>query len=425
VVVVGLVLGSTVLGLGGASDADPGTAPSAAATTSGGAGPSVGAARTEPAPLLTDASMLSAAAARQIEADRTWKVALTQRGLDEESPQAACLDDPDEGQPAARQNVLRLLSSTGKGAPGVLHQATAYGSAEEAAEAYAVTAKTLGGCAMTGAYIDAGARIRGLGESAVGQTVRVVDGKTTRFHSVVLTRTGTVLNVLDVAQPGAPSPVREVAGAAASVVDAQCELAGGKCAGKVSVSEAPPPAGGDQPGFLTPGDLPPVSTSAGAWAGDPPEAPQKDFTGSQCETVTWAEVPAERRAQRTYVPDRGAASFGVDQIVLTRSDAAAAASLVRRVRDDLASCEDRQLTASVSGLTALKGRGAGRTEIDGWAATVGQKTDRETARYRVGIVAAGPKVVFTFANPQPGLDFSDQQWRQITVRAGQRATQVR
>jgi hypothetical protein len=42
----------------------------------------------------------------------------------------------------------------------------------------------------------------------------------------------------------------------------------------------------------------------------------------------------------------------------------------------------------------------------------------------VGIVSAGPKVIYTFLNPRGDYDFSNHQWDTVAVRGGQRATQV-
>jgi len=63
--------------------------------------------------------------------------------------------------------------------------------------------------------------------------------------------------------------------------------------------------------------------------------------------------------------------------------------------------------------------------IAGWTATVSQRTTEGTAKYRVGIVSAGAKTVFTFLNPQKDLDLSDREWDVVTVRAAERASQVR
>jgi hypothetical protein len=55
---------------------------------------------------------------------------------------------------------------------------------------------------------------------------------------------------------------------------------------------------------------------------------------------------------------------------------------------------------------------------------VSQKSTGATHKYRVGIVSAGKKVVYTFLNPREDYDFSSDQWDTVAVRAGERATQV-
>jgi len=55
---------------------------------------------------------------------------------------------------------------------------------------------------------------------------------------------------------------------------------------------------------------------------------------------------------------------------------------------------------------------------------VSQKSTGATHKYRVGIVSAGEKVVYTFLNPREDYDFSSDQWDTVAVRAGERATQV-
>jgi hypothetical protein len=72
----------------------------------------------------------------------------------------------------------------------------------------------------------------------------------------------------------------------------------------------------------------------------------------------------------------------------------------------------------------VSGPGAGRTKVAGWAVTVTQKVGNGSLKYRLGAVAAGPKVVYTFLSPKGKLDLSDDEWRMVAVRAGQRATQV-
>ena len=420
VVIVGLAIGYSVLNLGDRptstpSPLTPSSTPSASGT------PTVDA-----DVLLSDTSMLSATQAKKIAADRTWKVALTQRGVDTSSPQPACLDATSlEGQPPSQQTVLRLISSTGGSAPGILHQADAYATPEEAAQAYALASKALGGCLMNGAWTQSGGVVTGLGDQAVGEVLQVVTGSKTEWRSVVLNRTGRVVNVVDVAQPGKAVALDGLADALAAVTNVQCKPSGGRCAAGTTVKDGPPPLGGDQPGFFATGDLPPVGRPDATWAGTVPGLPESDFSGSGCETVRWDKVAAQKRTARTYLLTDDSPTFGLDDIVLTHKDKNAAGDLVKQVKDDLESCAKRKLTANVSKPAEVKGTGASGAAVSGWTATVSQKTASGTAKYRVGIVSAGTKTAFTFLNPEKSLDLTDAQWDVVVVRAGQRATQVR
>lgn len=426
VVVLGLAVGYAIFALNRTSPADPApvvTSTSSASASAGTSTPPVAA-----GVLLSDDSMLNANDAKVIDGERTWKVALTQTGVDAESPQAACLGgEPAEGQPTPQQTILRLLSSSGKNAPGVLHQADAYATPEEAAQAYVLTAKALGGCTMDLTYINSGQVVTGLGDQAVGLVLSVKDGSTREWRSVMLTRTGRVVDIVDVASKGGIVSQNKVAKALSNVVDAQCTTSGGKCSDNASTTYGPPPVGGDQLGFLAPGDLPPVGTSTSPWVGNTPTDVEADKTYSGCETVDFAKTDAKTAKTRTYLLEDNAGLFGLDQVVLTMDDANAAQKVVDDIKSDLDSCKTRKLTAAVTDPTKIEGTGAKDSKIAGWTATVTQSTSsNDKSTYRVGITAVGAKVVYVYlsADVEKKLDLSDAQFDTVTLRAAQRATQV-
>ncbi|HEV2929965.1 MAG TPA: hypothetical protein VGW74_14830, partial [Propionibacteriaceae bacterium] len=147
VVVVGLAIGYAVFGV----DSNQGTAPApslsagtgSTAPTSASSDPSA----TTGGVLLSDGSMLSATQAKRIDPKPTWKVAKNQRGASPDAPTAACFGaEPEDGQPVPQQKILRVLSSNAKSSPSALHEATAYATPEEAVQAFAVAARTLGSC---------------------------------------------------------------------------------------------------------------------------------------------------------------------------------------------------------------------------------------------------------------------------------------
>lgn len=419
VVVVGLAVGYAAIGRGERT-----LAPSTPSASSASTDPS---ASTEPGAdmLLSNSSMLEPSGAKLLASERTWKAVTTQRGRNAESPRAACLDvDAPVGTPAAQQTILRVLSSSGKAPPGVLHQADVYATPEEATQVFAAAARTLGGCTMSGAYLYSGQTVTGLGDQAVGVVVRVTSG-TQQYHSLVLSRTGRVVDVVDATQPGTPVPVAGVAQTVARVISMQCHAAGGRCAARPVVRAGPPPLGGDRPGFLTSGDLPPLGRPPSAWVGNVPAVPDPDFPGSGCETVSWAKATARSRSHRVYLLQDQAATFGLDEVVLSAPNPGAARKLVAQVKSDLDSCAVRKLTATVTVPARVTGTGAGSAPITGWTAAVAQKTTDGMANYRVGIVSTGSKVVYALLNPQRRLDLDGAAWDGVTVRAAERASQVR
>jgi hypothetical protein len=427
VVIVGLAIGYAVLGVGDqqgtvpAPSRPPGTGTTAATTgASSDPSPTAGGA------LLGDESMLSPAQAKRLDSKRTWKSVMTQRGASEDDPVAACFGaEPEGGQPVSQQRILRVLSSSGKSAPSALHEATAYATPEEAAQAFTVASRTLGTCAAAGAWLASGRVVRGVGDQAAGAVTTVLNGQATTSHSVIVSRTGRVVNVVDASGPGDGISMSNAAAALAEVTKVQCAAAGGKCPGDVKVEPGPPPLGGDQPGWPAAGDLPPAGDSLTPWNAAPVDLPSEDFVGASCETVNWVTLPAEDRSMRVYLhPDSGNSYFGVNVIRVITKDTKAATALVDKIKKDLETCRERRLTATVDDPEKVSGVGARNAKISGYTAVVEQKATDRTDKFRVGIVSVGNKVAYTFANPKGDFDFTDKQWNTIAVRAGERITQV-
>ncbi|MGI3786601.1 MAG: hypothetical protein ACRYG2_38135, partial [Janthinobacterium lividum] len=359
-------------------------------------------------------------------ARRTWAAGTTVRGPVPEASGASCLgSDPLEGAPTAQQTITRTLTASGSGAPTATQVAQAYASVEDATQAFAVTSRALGTCAVTGDWLFAGRVVQGLGDESTAVAVQsVADGQRTQ-HWVVVSRTGRALDVVDAATPGKTAlDVDKVAQAAAAAVGAQCAPAGGTCATTVSTKDGPPPPGGDEPGFLAVGDLPPVGSTTAPWVGTPVEPPSADFTGSQCESVSWSTTAATTDTSRVYLLQDVPGIFGLNEISLTVKDSTTAARLVDKIRTDWASCKERKLTATVDSPTKVSGVAADGAAVAGWTTQVEQKAGSTVTRFRVGIASSGDKVVFVFVNPQRGLDVDASDWNVVAVRAVQRATQL-
>ena len=146
---------------------------------------------------------------------------------------------------------------------------------------------------------------------------------------------------------------------------------------RLDVKKGPPPIGGDEPGFLATGDLPPAGPEPTEWSATPIDLPKDDFSGSGCENTNWTTVPAEERSSRIYLlQESGSAFFGVNEIVLTLKDRKAAKGLAGDIQKYLTSCKDRKLTAAVAKPDKVSSIGARASEITGYTAVVRQKAGR-------------------------------------------------
>ena len=155
----------------------------------------------------------------------------------------------------------------------------------------------------------------------------------------------------------------------------------------------------------------------------------EDFVGSSCENVDFVvgrggargapggrPAPGQRNELLRGQPDRAHAQGreGGD-------------GLVEKVKTNLEECKKRRLTATVSDPKKVSGVGTRRApRSPGHTVMVEQKGTQGSDEFRVGIVQAGRKVAYTFAEPEGRAPTPPTpNWNTISVRAGaKRATQV-
>ncbi len=375
--------------------------------------------------LLTAGSMLTVADAELVDQRRTWKIALDQKGRDDSSPSAACVaSTPPEGQPSPQQLQVRTLTATGDNPPAVLHQAQSYASKEEAIQAFTLIVKAFGDCALPKAWISSGATVSGVGDQVVALTFTIAEA-TPQYRTVLVNRTGRVINVLDAAQNDKAVGVTNVLRALAQVTDTQCTVAVGLCSGVLRASAGPPPLGGDEPGFLAVADLPPADDQDGQWSALPTSTPAAT-SKTDCEGVDLTATPAQSRVARTYLWSKtpSQSPFGLDDVVITLDSPKAATDLASKIVGNLKDCKKRVLTATTSQFDPVSGIGAQRAKVTGTVARVQQKTTNATLEYRVAVLTSGTKLIYLFLPTEDKLDLSTSEWSTLAVRAGQRATQI-
>ena len=116
--------------------------------------------------------------------------------------------------------------------------------------------------------------------------------------------TGRVMNVVDAVQPSQALAITAVAKALQQVNNVQCGPAGGECGGTPSIKDGPPPIGGDKPGFLATGDLPPAGPKVAPWVATEIELPTDEFKGSAVRERELGNHPSQVEGRKD-LPDPG------------------------------------------------------------------------------------------------------------------------
>lgn len=387
-----------------------------------------------PTPPVSRDRLLTPEQATFLAPKSTWEVARTQTGRDPASPVATCLERPGADDTPAESTYLRTLTASGERSMAVLHEATAYADRDQAVAVFGQAARQLGGCTTEGAHLDGAATVESMANQALAVQVAVTPGgdpEEREFHTVLLIRTGRVLNIVDVATDDKFVTPQILAETMIPVINVQCTDAVGLCAQEPRTDAVVPPIGGEHPGLPVISDVPRLPDMTGHWAATDPVRDPKLPEGSSCERLGSPEVEPKATIARAYLVQDDAnipQTYGWDLVLFTMKDDKQAADFVSDVRKSIEDCEDRQRTAEVSKAEKFSGTGTRDTELTGLTWQIRQQTgadaDTDYVDYRVALVQAGDKVVYLFLPLEKGIDFSDKQWEQLAVRAGQRATQI-
>ncbi|HSK33585.1 MAG TPA: hypothetical protein VK903_08885 [Propionicimonas sp.] len=335
-----------------------------------------------------------------------------------------CLPAAADGLPEAQRSPSKKIAASSSPSDTVVQVIDTYADDAVATQAFAARMVQAGSCADTVALITGANTISGLADSA--EVIRLtVQEQTDQFHSLLISRTGRSVSLIDVTT-ATELTASDVAGVAAAALSRGCGGPLGTCPGSISVATTPPPAGNPF-GWLVPADLPRITPGAGRWGATEPKT-ALDVVGSLCEAINLKSVAGTQSVgQRTLLlADDSSApqGFGVDQVVYTFTDPADVTSLAKKLDKNLTGCPDRAPTASVTEGPAVKGTGSGAAKISGSTYLVTQKTGTNTVVFRVAVLSVDTRLVYLLANPSTSFDFSDSDWTKVAVRAGQRASQT-
>lgn len=352
-------------------------------------------------------------------AEATWLAAPVATRVEAGTPQPTCLPPADELEPRPASSTVAVLESDADDAA-VLHQMDAYATAEEAETAFALRREQLAACETGVALLRRTYEVAGLGDEALSVDL-VLQGETADQHHLVLSRLGSIVNVVDTSRPDRAFGAADVAAALAAAGARQCAAVGADCPAAEPTVETAPPLPTEPLGWLVGVDLPRITPGQGLWRGTAID--EVMLPSTSCDSVDLGSpAGADTVAQRTYLlTDDGDASanFGVDQGVYTFSSAKTARAFADKVGENIAGCRDRMPTASVKRTGTVDAAGAKGTSF-----VVSQKLDEGTTRYRVTVLAADEHAVYLFSNPGDDFDFTDGEWAAVAARTAERLAQL-
>jgi DNA-directed RNA polymerase specialized sigma24 family protein len=374
-----------------------------------------------PAPFLLDRGALlsSSEMSRLTQQDGDWTVRWTSDGTTGDPIYAPCQRNP-FADPDGNQALLRRYSSGGAGvsAVQVIEESR---NEQQGARAFHTMQGWYGRCGTEGVQLLRTLSVRGLGDEATAFQLRQV-GRHDTFLTVGIARTGPITTaVLASTRGDAPVPARHVLERAAASVTQMCLGVSGDCSGHPQVRETVPLPTREFPGFLASYDLPPISNVAAPWVGTDPLLTQRDPASTPCDRANFG--PGQHPRTRVFVlptADKLPPRFGLTETVGEFSTPGKALAFVRRADASVASCPDRELSASVTHSEELPDGHSGRVwrfefEVNKVASVV----------YRVGLVRSGSRVALLSMSPTDEFDVTGPEFTNLVLRASHRLSEAR
>ncbi|MCT1460057.1 hypothetical protein M3G03_11010 [Aestuariimicrobium sp. p3-SID1156] len=353
-----------------------------------------------------------------------WKVVQTLKEVDSSSNFVTCMSVP-QGLPNSQATRQRALA-TSDNSLAALQRIDNYASEDLAKQAYQQRLAKLSACDDIPVLLVNAHQVAGLTDDSFAMTVEE-QRKPSVFHTIVLSRTGTVVTMMDASRNNQALGAKQAVEAITPTIKRLCASADGTCPTDITVSDQVVPPTPIQ-GWLATSDLPRITQGAGIWSAVKPGT--VTTRGSQCENLTLASVDGPTaREQRSYILDQDDAApegFGVDQVRYQFADEKAAGEFATTLGKSIAECAKRSDTAKISDSKTVTTQGQGGVKVVGQVFLVTQKTSQtESVQFRVGVAQAGNRVTYLVSNTRKNFDFSTDSWASVTARAGQRITQSR
>ena len=298
-------------------------------------------------------------------------------------------------------------------------------SAPQAEKAFQTTVGWYAGCRVARLQLLGAYRVDGIGDQAHVLMIRVWEKPVTTY-SVAVARIGRVTtSTVGRTVGGPPPPPKQIAQSLADAVAMLCARSGAEdCSRQPTFSPVPPPPSGEEPGILAVADLPPVGRLDDPWVGTQATPARQNPAATTCDRANFVGEGAVRTRTRTFLvpgaklPDR----FGLSETYGVFGSARAADRFMDRMRQRLASCEDRKLATDVRRARTVRDRDA-HMDLSTWDLET-EISENESVLFRLGFVRVGNKVAEVNFAPTPREDMSARDFRELVVRAGDRLREL-
>lgn len=355
-------------------------------------------------------------------AEGAWAVTGTSHTAAEHDGRVACFQtNEDAANPTF--SVQRTLATSEKDPVAALHRIDAFANEAVASMAFEERVAVLSACSEVPAQLQGANEVAGLAPEAFQLTVLFQEEKD-RYHTVLLTRSGAVLQVLDVTQVGSPVDPETLAAALTRPQTQLSERQGEPAPQGVTVSPAELPAVAPE-GWLIPSDLPRIRAGIGRWNMTPPG--QLKSTGMGCESMTLVSEPGPKeRAQATYLmtqDDEAPDTFGIDEMRFTFSKKKTAGAFVKKLGNALKSCKDRSPGANVQEQEEVEtetadGKATSRLFVINMATS-----DTKSVTYQLIVSQVNKTVTYSLITVADDYRFADEQLADLAARTAIRAAQ--
>lgn len=347
-----------------------------------------------------------------------WVLSRTTDGSEAKQPAFACQAQR-FADPAGLRTWVRVLRNPDNQDTAVEYVEVS-NDAGTAKKAYTTIAGWMSECLTPQLRLLSSYQAVGLGEKGViavfGQPIGS-DRKRFRTLAVATSGQATVVvehNTIGVTQPRADAMLA----AANASMKRVCADTGSTCGAAPTLDSSL--LSTDEPkGFMAPIDLPVLSKVDKPWVSVKSAA--RDGTG--CEKIDLPKAKSTKSRWQTYVvPDAEVPTeFGMDTMVAEFKDHTVADQFVTNLRKAVDNCKKTYSTATVK-----------RTDSVNWFGIRGQTWrivydagSSGKLTYRVGIVRASNRAAYVMFPVLKGLDITDEAFRDLLIRAGERSLYFR